>query len=549
MKPSSVAFACVLVLGYLQLAGCAREPVAAPDLLLLGGKVFTADEVRPWAEALAIRGERIVAVGTTEEVDALGGPRTRRIRLAGRTVIPGINDAHRHFEPQPSPGRTLALPGLEPSWEETSVALAKAATGIPEGAAIHGVVGVQVTTNPDVDRARLDAVAHRHPVLLSAFYGHGLIANSMALTALGVEEEQPDPMGGFFERQPGSRRVNGRIFEYAHWSLTRRAAASVPDEELLEQLRAESAELLRLGITSIQDMPMIPLGRYVALAASAHSPLRVRGIRFPMTGVEGRNRSEDRDVSPPESARGSMTVSGVKWILDGTPLERGAALAAPYSDRPGWSGRLNFEPQEIAAMVRESVELDEPLLLHAVGDRTLALVFDAMEGLEGVDWPKRRLRIEHGDGLVGGLVERARRLGVVVTQNPTHFGLLEFVGARLGPERGFFPMKSLLAAGIPVALGSDGSPNPWLDVMLAVLHPTHPAEALSVEQAVAAYTRGSAYAELQETDKGTLAEGRLADLAVLSQDVFTVPVGTIAATESVLTVIGGRIVHDAGVLK
>jgi predicted amidohydrolase YtcJ len=545
MKASYLALYVLFSVASLHASGCARERTEAPDLLLLGGKVFTAEETRPWAEAVAIRGERILAVGTSEEIDSLGGPDTRRIHLGGRTVIPGINDAHRHFQPKPPPEQMLALSGLEPSWDVTRAAIEKKATEAPEGAPIYGIVGVTVTTDPGIDRARLDEVAPRHPVMLSAFYGHGLIVNSPGLAALAIDEEEADPVGGFFERQPGSRRVNGRIFEYAQWSLMRRASGSIPDGEILEQLRAESAEMLRLGIASIQDMPMIPLGRYLDSVAKAQLPLRVRAIRFPMTGVEGRNLSEDIDVS----SRGSVTVAGVKWILEGTPLERGVLLEAPYADRPDWSGRLNFEVEEVAAMLRESVARDEPLLLHAVGDRTLALLFDAMENMKDVDWPARRLRIEHGDGLVGGLVERARILGVIVVQNPTHFALAEFMHPRLGPQRRFFPMKSLLAAGIPVAIGSDGSPNPWLDVMLAVVHPTRPEEALSVEQAVTAYTRGSAYAEFREGDKGTLAAGKLADLAVLSQDVFTVPADAIVATESVLTMIGGRIVHDTGVLN
>jgi len=186
--------------------------------------------------------------------------------------------------------------------------------------------------------------------------------------------------------------------------------------------------------------------------------------------------------------------------------------------------------------------------LHVAGDRAIEILFDAMDAMEGVDWPSKRIRLEHGDGLTDDLIERAVRLGVVVVQNPTHFALAEFMHSRLGPGRGFFRMRSLIDAGIPVALGSDGPPNPWLDVMLAVIHPTNPAEALSVGQAIEAYTRGAAYAEFQEHEKGTLAPGMLADIAVLSQDVFSVPPDAIPATESVLTLIGGQIVHDAGVL-
>lgn len=226
----------------------------------------------------------------------------------------------------------------------------------------------------------------------------------------------------------------------------------------------------------------------------------------------------------------------MKWIVDGTPLERGSPLRQPYSDRPGESGRLNFPPAEIAAMLRESIDAEERLLLHMVGDRAIEVVFDAMEAMTEIDWPAQRVRIEHGNGVDGDLVERAARLGVIVVQNPTRFGL----------DRLFSRFRSLIDAGIPVAIGPDGPPNPWLDVMLAAVHPLHPSEAISVEEAVVASTLGAAFAEDREQVKGSIAVGKLADLAVLSQDVFTIPVSQIVATRSLLTMVGGEIVYDSG---
>jgi predicted amidohydrolase YtcJ len=172
-----------------------------------------------------------------------------------------------------------------------------------------------------------------------------------------------------------------------------------------------------------------------------------------------------------------------------------------------------------------------------------------MEKMAGIDWPARRLRIEHGDGLAPDLAERAVRLGVIVVQNPTHFSLDVIGQERIAPERGFQPLRSLLDAGIPIALGSDGPPNPWLDVMLAMLHPAAPQEGITVEQAITAYTLGAAYAEHREDDKGSLATGKLADLAVLSLDVFEAPPEALLSTRSLLTMIGGEIVHDAGELQ
>ena len=200
-------------------------------------------------------------------------------------------------------------------------------------------------------------------------------------------------------------------------------------------------------------------------------------------------------------------------------------------------------------MVQETLRWQDQLLVHCSGDKPVEVLFDAMEAIAGVDWAKKRVRIEHGDGVVGDLVPRARRLGAVVVQNPTHFALTDLIAQRFGQDTPFFPLRSLLEAGVPVAFGSDGPMNPYLNIMFAATHPVHPAEAITREQAVEAYTRGSAFAEFEEEDKGTIAPGKLADMAVLSQDIFTVPVDALLATESILTLVGGEIVYDAQALS
>ncbi|HTD58106.1 MAG TPA: amidohydrolase family protein, partial [Solirubrobacteraceae bacterium] len=240
---------------------------------------------------------------------------------------------------------------------------------------------------------------------------------------------------------------------------------------------------------------------------------------------------------------------GTKWLLDGTPLERRAALRTEYRDRQGWSGQLYLPEQEMRSMLRESLDSDDQLLVHAVGDETAELFLGAMEA-EGrnVDWSARRVRIEHGDGLLPDLIPRARALGVSVVQNPTHFLFRDIFVERYGERIEYLPARSLIEAGIPFALGSDGPLNPFLNIMCAVTHPARPDEALTLEQAVEAYTRGSACAEFQEHEKGTIAPGKLADLAVLSQDIFTAPAGDLPATESILTLVGGEIAYSSGAL-
>ena len=521
---------------------CAASPPA--DTVLLGGKIFTADSTRPFVEALAIRGDRVLAVGTTANIAKHVGPATRRIDLAGRVAIPGINDAHVHFSPQAAGWESLpAFSELDPPWSEVRPALIAAVRRLPPGTPIRATVGIRVLDDAKVTRYTLDSIAPVHPIVLSTFYGHGDLLNTRMMRELGVGETDPDPPGGFYERVRGTNRLDGKIFEYAQWRLWQRTAQLGDQQSTVRRLQELSDEALGFGITSLQVMSTSPTLFLETLGASK-SPLRVRVIRFPVTGPTGAPGGADTTLtSVPDS--GTVTVSGVKWIVDGTPLERGALMRRVYSDRPGWWGRTNFSPAEVTAILRASVARDEPLLLHVVGDSTSAIVLGAMEAMTNVDWPARRLRFEHGDGVTGDLVARAARLGVIVVQNPTHFAL-PVIAERVPDTVRYQRLRSLHEAGVRIALGSDGPLNPYLNIMLASVHPSAPSEAITRELAVTAYTRNAAYAEFAEAEKGSLAPGKLADIAVLSQDIFTVPPPALPATVSLMTIIGGRVVHDAG---
>jgi len=525
----------------------AQAPQAPPDLILQNGKVFTADPAKPSTEAVAIRGDRIIAIGASAEVERLAGAKTRRIDLQGRTVVPGFNDAHFHFDPDPE-GDKLEFKTQEPTWAETEKAIRAAAARAPARRWIFAEVGSDVVMNPEVDRFALDRIAPNHPVLVRAYYGHGYVINSKAMRLLEIRDNERDPMGGYFERVGGSKRINGRFGEYAEWKPSRILANQVGDEDILKRLRALGDEAVRYGITSMQIMSWLSVDKFARLLVKADLPIRVRAISFSMTTPRGRDLSEIRKLSYLHFPRSRVTVSGIKWVLDGTPFERGAAMRTPYRDRPNWSGKLNFAESEIAAMVQESLQFKQPILLHCAGDKAAEAVLDALESYGNrLDWTQRRVRIEHGDGLINDLIPRAARLGVIVVQNPTHFAEPETFRRRWG--EGMQPLRSLIEAGIPVALGSDGPLNPFLNIMLATIHPYNPKEAVTREQAVRAYTLGSAFAEFAEDEKGTIAEGRWADLAVLSQDIFVAPLPEIPKTTSVLTIVGGKIVHDVKVLK
>lgn len=549
MRKTMRAACSVLILSLVGTLAAARQ--AAPDLILFNGKIFTSDAARPYVQALAIRGDRIVATGASARVRALAGRHTKQIDLGGRTVIPGINDAHNHLDISPPDRIDLNLNSPNPDWPEMKAAIAAAVLKAPKGTLIEGEMAWKIFRDISVDRNALDEVAPNNPVILQTLTNHALILNSAALARAGIREGQPDPVGGRYERSPASR-LTGVIREYAVFDVERTLSDQTSEADALAELRGTLSAAARWGITTIQDMSnAMPPDRCVTLLEKAPTPIRVRVMRMPGTTPAGRNVREGRPV--PRSRNLLITVSGTKWMLDGVPLE---GTFAPRDDAETVGDfvlheDLTFPKAELTAMLRESVRDDDQLLVHVSAYPAAAAMLDAMRTAGGAEvWSKRRVRFEHGDGLMPDLIPRVREMGIVVVQNPSHLA----VGNVNPALKGLFgkvnaqPLRSLLAAGIPVALGSDGPTNPYLNILFASTHPNRPSEAITREQAVIAYTATSAYAEFAEKDKGSLEPGRLADLAVLSQDIFTVPAPDLPKTTSVLTLVGGKVVFNSGEL-
>jgi predicted amidohydrolase YtcJ len=525
----------------LLVAGCGRQSSAPaePETVLFNGRIFTGSPAG-FAQALLVRGTRIATVGSTQDVEANAGAGARRIDLMGRLVIPGINDAHLHVDLFVPEHTALQFENMDPPCATVLARVKDAVRTAPKEKPIFGSIGQTAFFERDCAAQTLDGLAPEHAVVLYTWTGpHAAILNQSAVKMFSVPTSAP-PEGGFYGKDQHSAKWDGVIQEYAVFQFWAGLAKLVSDDQARQTLKTTLDEGVRLGITSLQAMTFDP-ERLVRLLQGLDPPARVRAIFFPATGVLQSKPHPRKQVSD------RIAYGDFKVILDGTPIERSAAMRAPHSDAPNSRGELNFAPEQIRGFLRGARDGGYQLMLHTVGDRAVETVVEALEADGAPGWPERRLRLEHGDGVFPDLAKRAQRFGVGIVQNPSHLMLADLILKRYGSERArlFQPLRSIVGARMPVALGSDGPLNPYLNLMFASTYPSNSAEALTREQALQAYTQGSAFAEFAEKDKGTLEPGKLADLAVLSQNILEVPAEALPATEAVLTMVGGKIVRDS----
>lgn len=548
-----------MALAALLAAVLTTPALAAPDLIVVNAKVFTADPARPYAQAVAVEDGRFTAVGADADVRKLADSKTKVVDAGGRLLVPGLNDSHIHVSRDPA-GRFIEVAGPPfpgPDSEQTLAAIREAAAARRPGWIVM-VTGYPVFNDRRDWRAALDAAAPDNPVMLLGCCGHAMLLNSKAYEAVGVDESVKDPIGGHWGRDKDGR-LNGVVVEAAQYLVRRRAAAPDPDGALdAAVVRATAKTYSAWGVTSVGQMAHNgDLATVKAALVQAKPSIRwsVYAWGLPQADVAEAWREVDGDAGGwPARTR----LAGSKWILDGTPLERGAKMLADYADQPGWRGMSNYSDDQLRQILEGALRSEGQLALHVSGDGEAKRLFDMMERLAPAEtWVGKRVRIEHADGVYGERLVQARRLGVVLLPNPIHNAPMPVEnGAILQTTRWGGtadlqqPMAAVLKAGVHLALASDGGnaeavASPWLQFMLAVTYERRPDDALSREQALIAYTAGAAFAEKQEGMKGAIRPGLLADFAILSQDVLTVPPPELPKTTSLLTVVGGETVHAA----
>lgn len=558
LRLASIAFAFSLFA--MNVTSHSDKPIVAADIIIVNANVHTMDSIQLAAQAIAVLGNRIVATGTDKEIKKLAGPQTRIIDAKKRLVLPGFNDSHVHFL---GGGFQLSSVNLRDanSPAEFAERIARFATKIPAGRWITGGnwdherwADAKLPTRDLIDKATPTT-----PVFVSRLDGHMALANSVALRLAGVTRETPDPPGGLIVRDLKTGEPTG-ILKDAAMSFVWKVVPEPNFEEKLAAARAATEHAAALGVTSVQDMSAgNDVGVYQTLLDRGELKTRIYAVS-PLPAWERLARTGVRAHFGTEMLR----IGGLKGFSDGSLGSTTAFFYEPYQDAPNTSGLAGDEMFPEGAMlnrVRDADRAGLQVMIHAIGDRANDLILAMFEQVMRENGARdRRFRIEHAQHLRRQDIPRFSRAKVIASMQPYHaIDDGRWAEKRIGKERAktTYAFRSLLDSGTTLAFGTDWSVAP-LDPMpslyAAVTRRTLdgknpegwiPEQKITIEEAVRAYTVGSAYAEFQESVKGTITPGKLADLVILSRDIFKIDPKKIEKVVVVITIMDGRVVYEA----
>jgi hypothetical protein len=558
MKPFLLPLLSLMLLNANSSATPANPLKDGPDIIFLNGDIYTeAGTAR--AQAMAIANGRILAIGSNDEIRKLKQGRTEVVDLGGRFVMPGFNDAHVHLAAGGLLYLEVDLLGVK-SLPEMQQRIADHAKATPPGDWIIGRgwdhtvwAGETLPTRQDID-----SVTGNHPAIFVRVDGHIAVANTAALKAAGILQPAPDPHGGKVDRDK-SGMATGILRETAKDMML----AKIPRPSLPQRRRGieiAMAEAARVGITSVQDnSEWEDFLVYEDLEKEGKLTLGIsEWLMFnePLALLQ-----QHRAHHPADDPM--LHTAMLKGFMDGSLGSRTAALMAPYADDPGNSGLPQYDQGTLNRMAVERSAVGFQLGFHAIGDRAAQMALDAFAEVERDAQQNHRdrdfrFRIEHDQIIDPGQIEQYRKLGVIASVQPNHLLTdMNWAVERIGPERAknSYPWRSFLDQGVRIAFGTDYPVEPitpFRGVYAAITRKNEagtkeyfPEQKVTIEEALAAYTTGSAYAQFAEKEKGMLAPGMLADFVVLDRNLTTVSPPEILKTRVLRTVVGGKTVYQA----
>jgi predicted amidohydrolase YtcJ len=540
-----------------------QQPARPPaDLVLLNGKIVTLEDSRPEAQAVAVVGDKIADLGSTEDIKRHVGPKTQVIDLKGQLVIPGFIEGHGHFGGVGEAKLNLELQNAK-SWDEIVAMVEQAAKKVKPGEWILGRGWHQEKWSsppqPNVEgfptHASLSRVSPANPVLLTHASGHASFANAKAMEVSGVTAKTPNPPGGDFLKDANGEPTG--LFRETASGLIRRDRVSAEERIARSRkgLELASQEVLSKGVTSFQDAGSSVSDVDLMKALIDEGKINVRlWVMLRMNNQAlAANLATYRTI---DYANGFLTVRGIKKSIDGALGSRGAWLLEPYSDKPGDTGRNTTTVEEIREAAKLAIQHGYQLCVHAIGDRANRETLNIFEEAYKANPDKKdlRWRVEHAQHLHPSDIPRFGQLGVIASMQGIHCTSdAPYVPARLGDKRteeGAYVWQKLMKSGAVVSNGTDA---PVEDVSpIASFYATvtrklkdgrvfYPDQRMSRVEALKSYTTNAAYAAFEEGSKGTLKPGKYADLVVLSKDIMTVPDDQIPTTEILYTIVGGKV--------
>ncbi len=530
----------------------------AADLIITNAKIWTVDKARPQAESLAVLRDRIVAVGSATEVDAWHGPQTKVIDAQGKLLLPGFNDAHVHFVDGGDHLQSVQLKDAA-SPEEFARRIAERVRATPKGEWITGGDWDEQKWSPPnlPTKELIDPVTPDTPVWVNRYDGHESLANSVTLKLANITSKTSNPPGGEIVRDAQGNPTG--VLRDAAQDLVNKVMPPMSRQRRMRSIHRALEYAASVGVTSVQDM------NPVYDDVKAYAELEQQGAlttRIYVAPLETGWRDQAKIGVRHAFGTPFLRMGAIKGYADGSLGSETAYFFEPYTDAPNTHGLLSDEMHPPSAMRQRLLGADAAglqICIHAIGDQAISMILDIYENIEKANGKHdRRWRIEHSQHMAEKDFDRYAKLGVIASIQPYHaIDDGRWAEKRIGPERIklTYAFRTFLEHGVKLAFGTDWSVaplNPMLTIYAAVTRATLdgknpggwiPGQKLTVPESVEAYTMGSAYAEFQEKEKGSITPGKLADFTILSDDIFKIPPAAIKNVKVEATFVGGKLVY------